>query len=373
MLFPRWFSQTSCWLMLVALLALTASAHAQVPGQNNGRVSPRVIAPQAIEVGVALELYGHPDTAHRRIEVRLVNDRVDLSGTVAAESEMLTAERLAMFAVPDRSVVNRIQVEREGQFLRVDGPSKGSPADLRRRFMDVLTTKFPPELLKELTLTTYHVSDPAAWVVVVEGTVPTMRDQLAVSEALLLGTPAAAAVINRTHVVSGSIAVARSDVSVRGPFGFFGVDVNRRGGVAVDLGPLAIRAGRGNRVVAEATDDPLMLDQYLTAVRSDADLRSAQFQPRVLSGVLTLEGRLKPADKMRAVALAQTINGVRGVVDRTEVQEGQPAFYRESDLTAYLRYRLGEHAAARDIELLPAPYERSKLQVTFPTSFHAAL
>ena len=85
MLLPRWFSQTSCWLMFAALLALTASAHAQVPGQNNGRLPPRVLAPQAIEAGVALELYGHPDTAHRRIEVRLVNDRVELWGTVAAE------------------------------------------------------------------------------------------------------------------------------------------------------------------------------------------------------------------------------------------------------------------------------------------------
>lgn len=169
------------------------------------------------------------------------------------------------------------------------------------------------------------------------------------------------------------IAVAQSDVSVRGPLGFFGVEVNRRGGVAVDLGPLAIRAGRGNRVVAQVTDDPLVLDQYLTAVRSDADLRSAQFQPRVLSGVLTLEGRLKPADKMRAVTLAQTIFGVRGVVDRTVVLEGEPAFYRESDLTAYLRYRIGEHAAARNIELLPASNERSKLRASFPTSFHAAL
>lgn len=245
MLRPRWFSQACCLLVLVALLVLTASAHAQVPGQNNGRLPPRVIAPQAIEAGVALELYGHPDTAHRRIEVRLVNDRVDLSGTVATESEMRTAERLAMFAVPDRSIVNRIQVERDGQFLRVEGSSEGSPVELRRRFMDALAAKFPPEMLRELTLTAYHVAKPAAWVVVVEGTVPTMRDQLAVSEALLLGTPVAAAVINRTHVVSGPIVVARSDVSVRGPFGFFGVDVNRRGGVAVDVGPLAIRTGRG--------------------------------------------------------------------------------------------------------------------------------
>ena len=76
---------------------------------------------------------------------------------------------------------------------------------------------------------------------------------------------------------------------------------------------------------------------------------------------------------MRAVALAQTIFGVRGVVDRTEVLEGQPAYYRESDLTAYLRQRLGEHVGARNIELLPAPYERSKLRGSFPSSFHAAL
>ncbi len=373
MLLPRWCSQPSRLLMFVALVVLTASAHAQEPGQNNGRLPPRVIAPQAIEAGVALELYGHPDTAHRRIEVRLIDNRVDLSGTVASKSELVTAERLATIAAPDRSIVNRIQVDRDGQFLRVDGSSEGSPADLRRRFMDVLATTFPPEMLRELTLTAYHVADPAAWVVVVEGTVPSMRDQMAVSETLLLGTPAAAAVINRTHVMRGLIEVARSDVSVRGPFGFFGVDVNRRGGVAVDVGPLAIRTGRQNRVITEVNDDPLVLDQYQTAIRSDADLRSAQFQPRVLSGVLTLEGRLKPADKMRAVALAQTIFGVRGVVDRTEVLEGQPAYYRESDLTAYLRQRLGEHAAARNIELLPAPYERTKLRVAFPTSFHAVL
>lgn len=373
MLLPRWVSQTSCSLMFVALLALTASVHAQVPVQDSTKVPPRVFAPQEIESGVALELYGHPDTAHRRIEVRLIDNRVDLSGTVASKSELVTAEKMAALAASDRSIVNRIQVEPDGQFLRVEGSDEGSPAELRRRFMDALAVKFPPEILRELTLTAYHVANPAAWVVVVEGTVPSMRDQMAVSEALLLGTPPAAAVINRTHVVRGPIAVVRSDVSVRGPFGFFGVDVNRRGGVAVDLGPLAIRAGRGNRVVAEPTDDPLVLDQYLTAVRSDADLRSAQFQPRVLGGVLTLEGRLKPADKMRAVALAQTIFGVRGVVDRTQVLEGQPAYYRESDLTAYLRQRLGEHAAARDIVFVSAPSERSKLRVSIPTSFHAVL
>lgn len=95
---------------------------------------------------------------------------------MASKSELVTAERMAALAAPDRSIVNRIQIERDGQFLRVDGSSEGSPAELRRRFMDVLAAKFPPENLRELTLTAYHVGDPAAWVVVVEGTVPSMRD-----------------------------------------------------------------------------------------------------------------------------------------------------------------------------------------------------
>ena len=371
MSFQRWYSQT-CRLMAVALFAVTASAHAQVPGQNNGRLPPRDIVPQAIESGVALELYGHPDTAHRRIEVRVVDGRVDLSGAVASKSELLTAERLAALAMPDHSIVNRIQVKPDGQVVQIDGSREGSPTDLRRRFMDVLAAKFPPELLRELTLTAYHVANPAAWVVVVEGTVPSMRDQLAISEALLLGSPAASAVITRTHLTRGTIVVSRPEVRVRGPLGFLGVEVDRRE-VGVEIGPLAIRAGRRNRAIADVIDDPLVLDQFRTALRSDADLRSAQLETHVLGGVLTLEGRLQAADKMRAVAIAQTISGVRGVVDRTELLDGGPAYYREPDLTAYLRHRLSEHAAARDIELHAVPNEQFQLRAAFPTSFHTAL
>jgi hypothetical protein len=238
--------------------------------------------------------------------------------------------------------------------------------------------------MRELTLTVYIVdlessevaAEPAseprdryapACVVVLQGVVPSVRDQLAMSELLLFESPAAAAVINRTYVADGYVREYKPNVRIRVPF--VGLDVGSETGVDLNVGPLGIRTGGRYR----AGDDPKLLDAYGTAVRADADLRNAPLQPRVLGGVLTLEGKLKAADKMRAVALALGMKGVRGVVDRMQVVEGGPAYYREADLAAYLRYRLGEHAGLRNIELLPAANERLKLHATVATDFHAAL
>jgi osmotically-inducible protein OsmY len=375
----RW-SITSC-LVVVAMAAL---ARAQVQVRVDDKPSSRAVHPSMVEAAIYLELYGHPDTAHRRMGVRVVRDRVELSGTVEEQSKRLIAQRIAAAVAPDLKVDDRIEVKADGEFPRTESAGAATPEDLKRRFTDVLAGKFPAEILRELTLTIYSVDldaseaaaataseprglDTVALVVVLEGVVPSVRDQLAMSELLLFGSPTAAAVVNRTYVAHGYVREYKPNLSIRVPF--VGLEVGTETGVDLDVGPLAIRTGGKYR----AGDDPKLLDAYVTAVRADADLRNAPFEPHVLGGVLTLEGKLKAADKMRAVALALGLKGVRGVVDRTQVVEGGPAYYREADLAAYLRYRLGEHAGVRNIELLPAAKERLKLHATVPTVFHAAL
>ena len=74
-----------------------------------------------------------------------------------------------------------------------------------------------------------------------------------------------------------------------------------------------------------------------------------------------------------AVALALGLKDVRGVVDHVDVVAAKPDYYREADLVAYLRYRLGEHASAGNVELVSDAKNRFKLQATVPTGFHAAL
>src|SRR5207249_3453131 len=108
-----------CSFVVMALAVLVASLSAQPPVRPSER-PPRGIHPQAIETAVYLELYGHPDTAHRRIEVRAVHERIELSGTVGTEAERLTAERLATFVAPDRKVVSRLQVEPDRQISQVE-------------------------------------------------------------------------------------------------------------------------------------------------------------------------------------------------------------------------------------------------------------
>ena len=76
----RW-SITSCSVVVV-LLALAASVRAQVQVRVEDKPSSRAVHPSMVEAAIYLELYGHPDTAHRRMGVRVVRDRVELSGTV---------------------------------------------------------------------------------------------------------------------------------------------------------------------------------------------------------------------------------------------------------------------------------------------------
>ena len=211
--------------------------------------------------------------------------------------------------------------------------------------------------------------DTAAWVLVLEGLVPSVRDQLAMSELLLFESPGAAAVINRTFVADEYVPEYKPKVRVRVPFVDVEVDVDDERGVDVNVGPMVVRTGGGYR----AADDPTLLDEYLAAIRADADLQNAPLHAHVLGGVLTIEGTLNVADKLRAVALAIELRGVRGVVDRTETVASQPPYYRESDLGAYLDHRLGEHTGARKVELIPGANNRLKLIATVPTDFHAAL
>jgi hypothetical protein len=356
-------------LVVAALLMLATSASGQAPVRTDDKPPPRDVPPRALEAAIYLELYGHPDTARRRIEVRAVNDRVELMGVVAAEPERRTAEHLAALVASNRRIVNRLEVERNGQLPPVNGSGEGSPADLKRRFTDSLATKFPSEIMRELNLPVYLVDDPSAWVVSLEGVVPSVRDQLAMSEMLIFGSPSAAAVVNRTYVSRNHVVSSRPNVSIRVPFVGLDVDVDR--GVDLDVGPLGLRVGGGGRY--RVADDPRLLDEFMAAVRADADLRNAELRPHLFAGVLTIDGKLQTADKMRVVALAVGMRGIRGVVDRTETIEGGPDYYRESDLAAYLRHRLSEHAGARDVELLPAPKERLKLAATVPSNFHAVL
>jgi hypothetical protein len=357
------------------------SAGAQVRVQVGGQPSSPAANPNMIEAAIYLELYGHPDTARRHIEVRVRRDHVEVAGTVAGESERLTAQRIASGVVPDLTVDDRMEVTAEGPSPRTEIAGDGSPAELKRRFTDVLARKFPADILRELAMTVYRVDLPLSGASVpppskqrvparrvgAGGLVPSVQDQLAMSESLLFESPAAAAVINRTYVAEGYVPEYKPKVRVRAAF--VDVDVGNDRGVEVHVGPLVVRTGGRYR----AADNPTLLDEYMTAVRADAELQNAPLHPHVLGGVLTIEGALKAADKMRAVALAIGLRDVRGVVDRTVIVEGKPIYYSEDDLGAYLRYRLGEHAGARNVELVSTSNNRLKLKATVPTGFHAAL
>jgi hypothetical protein len=370
--------------MFLALLVSAATARAQVHVRVGDQRSSLVVSPSTIEAAIYLELYGHPDTARRHIEVRVRHDRLELTGAVANEPERLTALRIAADVAPDLKVDDRMEVKADGPFPRTEIAGDGTPAELRRRFTDVLAGKFPPEILRELTLTAYRVALPASvksgglpskqrvsegtgWVLVLEGVVPSTDDQVAMSELLLFESPGAAAVINRTFVADGYVPEYKPKVHVRVPF--VHVDVGNTNGVDVHVGPLLVRTGGGYR----AADDPALLDEYMNAVRADAELHNAPLRAHVLGGVLTIEGTLKAADKMRAVAMATRLRSIRGVVDRSGVFEDNPAYYSKDDLIAYLGQRLGEHAGARNVELTSDARHRLNLRATVPTHFHADL
>ena len=187
------------------------------------------------------------------------------------------------------------------------------------------------------------------------------------SELLLLASPAPAAVINRTYVTEGYFPGHQPKTHVRAPF--VHVDVGNDNGVDVRVGPLVVRTGGGYR----AADDPDLLDDFMSDVRSDDDLENVALQAHMRDGVLTIEGTLKAADKMRAIALASHLKGARGIVDRTEVVDGGRAYYSDDDVEDYLRYRLGEHACALDVDIDSAAKHRFRLKAIVPTDFHASL
>lgn len=374
---------TSCSLFLF-LSASAPTARAQVFVGVDDRPNTYAVHPSSLEAAIYLELYGHPDTARRNIQVHARRDHIELTGTVANEFERLTALRISAEAALDLAVRDQLNVKSDGPFPRLELPRGASPVELNRRFTDILAAQFPAEILRELSLTVYRVDQqeynaPGAptpklrvrtavgWVVVLEGLVPTVRDQLAMSELLLFEYPVAMAVINRTYVAEGYAPAYRSKTRVRVPL--VDVDVGEDNGVVVQVGPLVVRTGGRQRAVV----DPSLPDEFTAAVRADSYLRDAPLHSHLVGGVLMIDGTLKVADKMRAVALAITLSGVRGVVDRTEIIQGRPDYYRDADLAAYLSYRLGEHAGARSVEIIPIARNRLKVQATISTDFHAAL
>lgn len=380
---PLQYSITSCSL-LFALLAFGTSARAQVyVGSGQPPISTGV-QPGALEDVIHLELYGHPDTSRRHLQVRVQQDRVLLTGSVANDIERRTARRISAEVTSDLRVDDRLELTNDDRSPRLESAGDLSPADLEHRFIDVLAGTFPAEILNELSLTVYRVDlpmlDPSAapsskqrvrfapgWVLVLEGLVPTVRDQLAMSELLLFEYPVAAAVINRTYVSDGYVPGYRPKSRVRAPL--VDVDVDDDNGVEVRIGPLVVRTGQ--RQLAEVV--PNLLDEYLAAVRADAYLRNAPVHPHLVADVLTIDGTLEVADRMRAVSLAGGLSGLRGVVDRMEVIEGKSDFYNLADLRAFVVHLLGEHAGARNVEIVPIANNRLELRGVVSSEFNAAV
>jgi osmotically-inducible protein OsmY len=364
-----------------ALLVSAPFVSAQVHVRTNDRPSANALQASPLEAAIYLELYGHPDTARRQIEVRVHRDRVELTGAAAGDFERRIAQQLTLGVVPDLRVEDRIEIRNDRPHPRTPLSGSESPAELERRFTDLLSNKFPAEILRELTLTVYLVElqdagtpasksrgrDAEGCVLVLEGVVPSVGDQLAMSEVLLFESPAAAAVINHTHVSDGYAPGHEPKTHVRVPL--VHVDVGSNDGVEVHVGPLVVRTGGGYR----AADDPDLLDNFMSDVRSDDDLDNVALQAHVRDGVLTIEGSLRAADKMRAISLASHVKGARGIVDRIEVVEGGRSYYSDDDVENYLRYRLGEHACARDVDIDSGAKHRLRLRAVAPTDFHARL
>lgn len=379
----RFFTTGLTSFMVLALCGATSAQIVRVE-----RSDRREMAASDLEAAVYLQWYAHPQTARREIDALLRRGRLELRGTVATEQERELAERLAVMVADEVRIANRLRV----------GPVRGPEPALRLgrlsarevvdRFREQLRDEFPPELVEDLTLRVYPVplsAEPApappgedppsvsesAWVAVLEGTVPSVDDQIAMSALLVTGEPAAAAVVNRTYSLAAARGEARR-VNVRVPFFRLNLDIDDRG---VDLGmrtlggPLHVRT-------AEREDrraDRRVSDRYLDALRDDRYLKDVPVRFRVLRRIITLEGDLTPADQMRAVRLALETRGAYGVVDDTQLVDGGPAFYELDDVRTFVSYRLGEDAAALDVELDPRTTEPLRGTVIAPTAFHSTL
>jgi osmotically-inducible protein OsmY len=385
-------------LSLLAVLPIFLASPVAIWAQVNvnvDRSSSRAVPARSLEAALYLQLRAHPATARREIEVRVRDGKVELRGAVGSEHEHLVAERLATLTATDQEIVNRLRVQRElgPPSAAVAVAQVGSPDELEQRYREQLGREFSADWLKQIELSVYTVTleTPASatgrnarartpenqvnvgLAVVVEGTLPSASHQLAMSELILSSRPAVAAVINRTYLAFTGDRQPRAPLRIRVPF--FRMDLDRRqdGGVDLDLaspgGPVRVR-GAGKRSQA---DDQELADGYIGNVRADVELEPADLRCNVLAGVLTIEGKLQRAGLMRAVAIARRMEGVRGLVDRTETLAGGPRYHTLEDLTEYLNYRLGEHADAWDIAISPAPDDRLKLRATVPTTFHAAM
>lgn len=386
-----------CFAPAVFLL-LGATAQSQVDIDLSG--SPeRELGRGELQAAVYLQLDAHPATAHREIEVRVLDeDLVRLRGVVKDESERRIAQRMASLVVRGSAIANEIRVDPDLRLKPLPAAKARTPAEAHRRFVDQLAQEVPPGILEKITIHVYPVdaaragiapreAPPAAapreatkkvWIPVLEGTVPTLRHQLGLNQVLLSGatngrgftSPPASAVVNRTY----HIPPPQRDEALRIRVPFFSLDLDvGEGGVDLGMlspaGPMRIRTGSGY----DPETDHLLLDRYHAALRNDPQLHRARLGATVVAGVLILEGELTAAEKMRAVALAMGLEGIRGIVDTTEITSGGPPYYHENDLTAYLNYRLAEHAHAWDIRHKAAGEGEQTVRATVSTQFHAAL
>src|SRR5262245_50020570 len=146
------FSTTSCSLC-VALWAAVGSAQAQVP-EDGASLGAQ---PSRVEAAIYLELRGHPDTASENIQVHIVGDRVELSGMLTGEPARVIARRMVAGVAPDLRVDDRMDVRVDASVPRPYSTGDTTPAELKRRFTDLLAREFPPEIMRELALTVYRV------------------------------------------------------------------------------------------------------------------------------------------------------------------------------------------------------------------------
>src|SRR5262245_11911305 len=135
-------------LMVIVLGVASVSSTAQVDVRVGGGPASGVPS-GVVEAGIKLELYGHPETAHRDIDVDVGHGRVKLSGAVRDEAERSAARRIAMAVAPNFDLADHLHVK-----PRLPSPvppdADGRPsAELRRRLADKLRDRFPAEIHRE--------------------------------------------------------------------------------------------------------------------------------------------------------------------------------------------------------------------------------
>ena len=100
-------------------------------------------------------------------------------------------------------------------------------------------------------------------------------------------------------------------------------------GVVLGLVCAALVAGcagdRMSRSTAEAVDDHLLANKVKVALYADKQVRSRQIVVEAAQGVVQLRGIVdSPAERERAVQLAQGITGVKAVREHLTVQGERP-------------------------------------------------